>query len=146
MSKRVVYTAGPMTNRPYHNAHAFIEAAADLRARGYQVVSPFELDNEATREACLADPTGSNAALKKKWSDLLRRDLHIIAKEVTDIAVLDGWAESRGARLEVTFAVLLGIPIRYARSMRLVPKRRLAMAFASIVQVDDDLLSVAANR
>jgi hypothetical protein len=136
-----------MTGLPFHNFPAFVDTADNLRARGYEVVSPAELDSPAVFAACMADPSGSNAATGKTWSKLLRRDLKLIASgDIDAIAVIPGWDVSRGARLEVFFGCLLGLDVRYARSMRKVAQRRLIRAFGSVVQVDHELLSVAANR
>lgn len=43
------YLAGPMSNIPQFNFPAFDDAAADLRARGWDIVSPAELDRPEVR-------------------------------------------------------------------------------------------------
>lgn len=104
-----VYTAGPMTGLPQFNFPAFDAMAARLRALGFEVVSPAELDNEDDRAAALASPDGSmltyGQGTKKTWGQFLARDVLLIAdgdeRGIIDaIVVLPGWAKSRGARLE----------------------------------------------
>lgn len=95
-----VYIAGPMTGLPQHNIPAFDAAAQDLRERGYDVVSPAELDDQATRAAALASPDG-RCKFDETWGDFLARDVKIIADgRLEGIVVLPGWQGSRGARLE----------------------------------------------
>lgn len=90
---RRVYIAGPMTGLPELNFPAFHAEAARLRAMGYDVVNPAELNT---------DPAAA-------WSDCMRVD---IAQLVTCqmIAMLPGWQGSRGATLEHHIAVTLGMP------------------------------------
>jgi len=102
-----VYLAGPMTGRAEWNFPAFREAAAELRALGFDVVSPHELDevtgfdstapvNEFTHEHLLA---------------ALRRDV-LAVLDADGVATLAGWELSRGARAEVSLAYAARIPAR----------------------------------
>lgn len=106
-----VYIAGPMTGIPQFNFPVFDEAARTLRARGIDVITPSELDNEDTRAAALASPDGapgSGTANNETWGDFLARDVKLLADEpdLTGIAVLPNWTSSRGARLEVFVGLL----------------------------------------
>lgn len=88
-----VYISGPMTGYKDYNRPAFRAMASKLRAAGYETLNPADvLITEGT------------------WSDYMRVDLQMLV--VADLmVVLPGWHESRGARLEVTIAHQLGIPI-----------------------------------
>jgi hypothetical protein len=113
--KTILYICGPMTNYPQFNFPAFQEAARTLRALGIEVVSPAEMD---------ADTGVADEAVKSKdgqlingkiagqtWGDLLARDVKIVADVVSGVAVLKNWERSKGAKLEVTVALLAGKPI-----------------------------------
>ena len=111
-----VYVAGPMTGIPKFNFPAFDAAAASLRAAGFDVVSPAELDDPEDRAAALASETGSSLEYgkgqKKTWGQFLARDVLLIADDGIDaIFVLSGWSASRGARLETFVGFLCGIPV-----------------------------------
>ena len=94
--KQRVYIAGPMTGLPDFNYPAFHEAAAKLRAMGYEVVNPAENDRDTN------DP----------WEVFLREALQ---KMLTcdAVALLQGWALSRGARLEVHVANAIGMRVAF---------------------------------
>jgi hypothetical protein len=89
-----VYIAGPMTGLPEFNHPAFHAAARELRMRGFDVVSPAEL-NENT-----------NAL----YEDCMRRD---IAELITceGIHLLEGWENSRGAQVEFSIATILNLRV-----------------------------------
>jgi len=91
-----IYIAGPMTNMPALNFPAFHAEAARLRALGYEVVNPAEVN---------ADPTAG-------WHACMRAD---IAQLVTCDAVrlLEGWESSRGASLEAHIAHSLDMRLVY---------------------------------
>lgn len=85
------YIAGPMTGYPELNYPKFAEVSARLRAMGFDVVSPAELNPITTpyREAMVND---------------------ILALVHCDhIVMLDGWENSKGASLEHHIALVLGI-------------------------------------
>lgn len=78
-----IYIAGPMTGIPLLNFPAFHAEAAKLRAKGFEVVNPAEVNPDH------AIP----------WAQCMRRD---IAELVTcdAIRLLQGWESSKGATLE----------------------------------------------
>jgi hypothetical protein len=111
-----VYTAGKMTGVPQFNFPKFIAFAAKLRAAGYDVVSPAELDNPADRARAMASPDGSPIHYESGMThaDFLARDIKIIADGGIDaIVVLPGeqWKTSTGARWETFSGYLCGLPI-----------------------------------
>lgn len=92
-----LYLAGPMTGLPDLNFPAFHAEAARLRALGYTVINPAEV----------------NPDHGKPWADCMRSD---IAALVTcdSVAMLDGWTASKGARLEHHIGLELGMQPRLA--------------------------------
>ena len=108
MSAERWYLAGPMHGIPQFNIPAFDATAAKLRAAGYDIVSPAELDDPGYRAACLNSMGNQLPDAKTTWGDLLARDVKLIADEVTGIILLPGWTKSRGARLEVMVGLLTG--------------------------------------
>lgn len=115
MSNMKLYLAGPMTNCAQFNYPLFDKVGAELRARGFEIVSPSELDDPATRKQALASadgrmPTGQLGG--QTWGDFLARDLKLIADGGIDgVVVLPNWEWSRGARQEVFTALNLGKPV-----------------------------------
>lgn len=91
-----IYVSGGMSGLPDLNFPAFHRAAASLRASGYEVVNPAELDD--------ADPNAM------QWHQYLRRDItHLVTCDA--IAMLPGWERSKGARLEHHIARELGMRV-----------------------------------
>lgn len=82
-----IYIAGPMSGLPEHNLPAFAQAAIDLDSAGYHAVNP-----------------GERGAIDGwSWSDYLRADIPLLLK-CDAVALLPGWENSKGARLEFTIA------------------------------------------
>lgn len=100
-----LYISGPMTGIPHWNYPAFTDAAAELRAWGFNVISPHELDQDAGK-----DPEASWTAADRR--EAIARDVEAVAKLADGVAVLDGWAASFGARAEVAVASALSLPIQ----------------------------------
>lgn len=87
-----VYLSGPMSGIPDNNFPAFHEWAARLRAQGYDVVSPAEIQEAETWELCL------------------RADLREMCN-CEAIALMPGWENSKGANLELHVAHRLGMQV-----------------------------------
>jgi hypothetical protein len=108
-----VYIAGPMTGLPEHNFPAFFEAAERFAAGGFKVVNP-------------ATNFGGRTDLPRE--SYLRADVAMLS-QCDAIAMLPGWEDSRGARLEYLIARELGLVVFDAMTMKPLPE---GMAVASI--------------
>lgn len=96
-----IYIAGPMTGMPDFNYPAFFKAAQDLTDAGMDPINP------ARQREDLAQGTSS-------WLDFMRASLHDLAT-ADGIALLPGWWDSRGARLEQQIGAGLGLPTEALR-------------------------------
>jgi hypothetical protein len=92
-----LYVSGPMTGMPDLNFPAFNEAARLLRAAGYTVTNPAELDAQ-------------DAGKTLTWEQYMRRDIKALM-DCDGVALLPGWTESRGANLETEIAGRLGMKL-----------------------------------
>ncbi|MCM2543893.1 DUF4406 domain-containing protein [Burkholderia glumae] len=95
-----LYIAGPMSGIAELNFPAFHAEAARLRAVGFEIVNPAEINS---------DTSGS-------WIDCMRADI----KQLVDcdgIALLDGWEQSKGAMVEQTLARGLGLCVYRAKHL-----------------------------
>lgn len=92
MSRGKVYISGPITGIDFGNRFAFSCARSSLELCRYEVVDPSEvqLDDEAS------------------WADYMRADLKLLL-DCDYIYMLEGWENSRGARIERELAENLGI-------------------------------------
>ena len=100
MKAKRIYIAGPMTGLPELNFPAFNAEAARLRALGYDVVNPVEL----------------NPDRKTPWAECMRRDLKALL-DCDTLVTLHGWEYSIGARLETHVAQHVGIKILSAEKV-----------------------------
>jgi hypothetical protein len=90
--KKCLYLCGPMTGLPEYNYPAFANAAEKLTKQGHYVLNPARFGLSSYR-----------------WEDYMRRGLSDLL--TTDaVALLPGWEQSTGARLEVYVAQSLGMP------------------------------------
>lgn len=95
-----IYISGPMTGLPEYNFPAFHAEADRLRALGFEVVNPADLN---------PDPATT-------WHECLRNDLAALLT-CDAIALLDGWQNSTGAHLEMHVAHRIGMKIVIAREI-----------------------------
>ena len=104
MSLRI-YVAGRMSGLPNNGYDAFHRKAAQLRAAGWEVVSPAEMDLE---EGLSPD----REFTRLDYMQAARRDLQAL-KTVDAIYMLDDYEESPGACWEWSYAKELGLKIYY---------------------------------
>ncbi|WP_300707282.1 DUF4406 domain-containing protein [uncultured Desulfovibrio sp.] len=90
-----IYLSGPMSGLPENNYPAFHAAAASLRRRGLRVENPAE----------------NTAPPDESWQGYMRLALVQLAR-CDAVALLPGWRQSRGARLEHCIARRLGLDVR----------------------------------
>lgn len=91
---RRAYLSGAMSGLPDHNFPAFHAEAAKLRAAGWDVVNPAELNPDTTMS----------------WEECLR----VVIRELCGcdaIALMPGWERSKGANLELHVAHRLGLEV-----------------------------------
>ncbi len=93
-----VYVSGPMSGYVDFNRPAFHAAASRLRAKGYDVVNPAELDE--------THPLPEDAS----HAEFLRRDVRLLV-DCDLIYLLPGWKHSKGAAGEKAVADLCGIDV-----------------------------------
>lgn len=97
MSRRVhpvLYVSGPVTGVRDGNRPAFDQAARELNAAGYRARVPH-----------------ADVAPGTPWVAAMRTTLMAILAQADGLAMLEGWERSRGARLENTVALALGMPV-----------------------------------
>jgi hypothetical protein len=90
----IVYISGPMTDLPQLNFPAFHAAAKALRAMGFEVINPAELN---------PDP-------KADWHLCMRTDVKALC-DCDGLVLLPGWEDSKGAHLELHLAHRFGMKI-----------------------------------
>lgn len=95
---KTIYLSGPMTGIPEKNRPLFTKWANTLRALGYNVISPPEMDQ---------DP---DTGYDDNYYKLLK---HAIQQMLTAdfVITLPGWKSSKGASLEVDLANKVQIPV-----------------------------------
>ena len=93
-----VYISGPMTGIPDNNRDEFSRMASLLQAKGHEPVNPHDIAVEVN--ARIKDP---------KYLDYLKADLSVLMT-CDAYVLLDGWGDSRGARIEKSHADDVGIP------------------------------------
>lgn len=89
-----LYLAGPMTGYADWNKPAFAAESARLRAMGFEVVNPAELNE------------GSDG----DWLACMRVDIRELVN-CDGIALLPGWEKSKGASIEEHIGRMLGFRI-----------------------------------
>jgi hypothetical protein len=86
-----------------YNFPAFHEAAKQLRAAGYEVVSPAEMDI-----ALGFDPNDGGEFTEEMYHAAMRRDIETVLS-VDGVALLHGWRASKGANVEHDVARAVGL-------------------------------------
>src|SRR5271168_4519305 len=105
------YIAGPMRNIPLYNFPAFDEAAELGRLLGHQIVSPADLDREMGFDERRDNVSASDLRA------MIVRDVVELSK-CDAIALLPGWENSSGVRVELAVAEFLSMKVLDAKDFK----------------------------
>jgi nucleoside 2-deoxyribosyltransferase len=125
-----IYLAGPMTGHVESNFPAFHAAAEWFTKAGWEVVNP-------------ADNFGGRTDLPR--SSYLRADLMLLT-QCDALALLPGWHESNGAKLEYLLALELGMVIFNANTIEPLSKLPEILVTAHTGDVSDETILDEAKR
>lgn len=121
-----LYIIGPVAGKPNDNKEAFVSARRALKADGYLCAIPHDYINEGT---------DWGTAMRISITAMLSMEHGIKNKPAFDgVAMLDGWEESKGAKIEKQLAEALGIPCRPWREYLSPAKGAAALAAESALQ------------
>lgn len=110
-----IYIAGPMRGIKYFNFPAFDAARESLRAQGWYVISPADLDRKTGFDETDFPDDYDWIDLGKinfNLHDAIDRDVGAI-KSCDAIYMLTGWENSKGAKAEKAIAEWLGHEVLY---------------------------------
>ena len=102
-----VYISGPMTGIPDNNRDEFSRMASLLQAKGHEPVNPHDII--PTRRIKMTAGYIEEPIKDPKYLDYLKADIAVLMF-CDAYVILDGWGDSRGARIEKGLADDLGIP------------------------------------
>lgn len=112
------YLAGPMRSKPQFNYPAFMDGAARLRAAGWEVFNPAEMDieqdNGGAPTTLSIEEQHAHASAFDNARRYAKRDCRVLIDELRAengdaVVVLPDWEESTGARAEVAVARWVGL-------------------------------------
>ena len=92
----MLFLSGPISGEPDFNTTAFNEAAAKLRAMGFEVFNPREIDQ------------GDTEAPREHY---MRICIKALVNDCTGLVSLPRWSSSKGAWLERHVAEEMGKPV-----------------------------------
>ena len=99
-----IYLSGKITGREKEDyTRQFARAESFYKTGGFDVVNPVSIGEEVLK-------LNPNA----EWQDFMIRDLEAL-RTCTHIALLEGWEESKGAKMEKAEAEKMGLEIMYLK-------------------------------
>lgn len=99
-----IYLSGKITGRDKEDyTRQFARAEQFYKSGGFDVVNPVTIGEELLKK----NPDAT-------YSDIMAADLKALA-ECTHIALLEGWEESKGAKIERTEALKLNLEIMHLK-------------------------------
>jgi nucleoside 2-deoxyribosyltransferase len=106
----IIYIAGPMTGHENYNFDAFDKVRDYLKAAGHHPISPADIDR--LYEGWKVYPPAGFVPTDDDRARFMRRDLNAI-EGADAIYMMEGWENSKGARVELAYAEFLGKKIMY---------------------------------
>ena len=99
-----IYLSGKITGLDKEvYSRQFERAETFYKTSGFDVINPVKIGEEILKK----NPSAT-------WNDFMKEDLQAL-KTCTHIALLEGWEESKGAKMEKAEAEKLGLEIMYLK-------------------------------
>ena len=99
-----IYLSGKITGLDKEvYTRQFERAETFYKTSGFDVINPVKIGEEILKQ----NPSAT-------WEDFMQKDLEAL-KTCTHIALLEGWEESKGAKMEKAEAEKLGLEIMYLK-------------------------------
>lgn len=98
-----IYVSGKMTGLPEYNYPKFEQVTAELRAMGFTVVCPTEL----------------NKSKDWSWKRYMKENIKLLL-ECDYVYVIEGYEDSKGANIEIDLAKAIGLDIVYEGQVEFV--------------------------
>ena len=102
-----IYISGPMSGLDDDNRDEFSRMASLLQAKGHEPVNPHDII--PTRRIQMTAGFVEEPIKDPEYFDYLKADIAVLMT-CDAYVLLDGWGDSRGARIEKGLADDLGIP------------------------------------
>lgn len=122
-----------MSNYPQFNYPAFHENAKFLRAKGWDIISPAELDAEIGIDA-------NTVMTEERYLEVIKHDYAALL-ECDSIIFMPGWEKSRGAKLESDFANVLKLDRYRVDADNSYFEKELILAFCGFATVGKDTIA-----
>lgn len=129
-----VYIAGPMRGYPQFNFPAFDAARDAWAARGWEVVSPADMD----RQQDGLDENNPSPDQNHSFAHYMRRDINALLK-VDAVAFLPGWEASTGANVEKVVAQALNLDLYDALTFAPLASERVRVVHCMIGPLESKL-------
>jgi len=91
-----IYISGKISGIENEALELFTKAEKELQAKGFETVNPMTLTHEHD----------------KSWHSYMKEDVKALC-ECGEIFMLSNWIDSKGAIIEHTIAMYLGLKVRY---------------------------------
>lgn len=118
--RSMIYVSGPMTGLSEFNFPRFNAVCGYLRERGLEVVNPAE----------------NGAEPDLSWEEYMRRDLRQLL-ECDSLLLLEGWMDSRGAKLEYHIAQELKMKTFFIKSFCCIEGCAVSLLNGSFINCTD---------
>lgn len=91
-----IYISGKISGIEAEAEQIFQDAETELIKQGYEVVNPMKLNHQHD----------------KSWHSYMKEDVKALC-DCDEIFMLSNWDKSKGALIELTIAMYLGIKVKY---------------------------------
>lgn len=96
VDKKKIYISGKISGIENEAPELFFNAETELKAKGYETINPMTLNHEHD----------------KSWHSYMKEDVKALC-ECDEIFMLSNWTDSKGAIIEHTIAMYLGLNVSY---------------------------------